>query len=99
MLIILQHSMVFVGRTHPIYTEVDRKTPKRVGNLVKSSSASLHGMLMAHKEDVQAYISGLVKSTGASNSVNSSQPLSIAGPATTGGPATVPDPRMLGVRS
>ena len=56
--------MVFVGRNHPIYTEADRKTPKRVGNLVKSSSASLHGMLMAHMEEVQKYIKGMVKSTG-----------------------------------
>ena len=96
---VLQHSMVFVGRTHPIYTEADRKTPKRVGNLIKSSSASLHGMLMAHKEDVQAYISGLVKSTSAPDSVHSSQlPINI-GLATTGGPAMVADPRTLGVRS
>ena len=56
--------MVFVGRNHPIYTEADKKTPKRVGNLIKSSSASLHGMLMAHKEDVQNFIKGLVKSSG-----------------------------------
>ena len=53
--------MVFVGSKHPIYTEADKKTPKRVGNLVKSSSASLHGMLMTHKEEVQNFISGLVK--------------------------------------
>ena len=57
--------MVFVGCKHPIYTAADRKTPKRVGNLVKSSSASLHDMLMTHKEEVQKFIKGLVKSTGA----------------------------------
>lgn len=91
--------MVFVGRIHPIYTEADRKTPKRVGNLVKSSSASLHGMLMTHKEDVQAYISSLVKSTGTCDSVHSGQPPSFTGTATTGGPAIVADSRMLGVRS
>ena len=66
--------MVFVGCNHPIYTEPDRKTPKRVGNLVKSSSASLHGMLMAHKEEVQKYIKGLVKSAEAERPTDEDPP-------------------------
>ena len=52
--------MVFVGRTHAIYTEPDAKTPKRVGGLVKSPKASLHGMLMAHQKEVQDYITSKI---------------------------------------
>lgn len=66
--------MVFVGSKHPIYTEADKKTPKRVGNLVKSSSASLHGMLMAHKEEVQKFIKGLVKSAGSESPMEEDLP-------------------------
>ena len=69
--------MVFVGCKHPIYTAADRKTPKRVGNLVKSSSASLHDMLMTHKEEVQKFIKGQVKSTGAESPMEEVLPVAL----------------------
>ena len=54
-------------------------------------------MLITHKEEVQDWISGLVKSTGLLNPLPSGQNPSIPGPAMVTGHAAA-DARMLGVQ-
>lgn len=56
--------MIFVSEDHPIYSASGpKKLSKRYGNVIKSYGKGLHGMLMAHKEDVQAFIDSRIKGT------------------------------------
>ena len=56
--------MIFVSEDHPIYSASGpKKLSKRYGNVIKSNGKGLHGMLMAHKDDVQGFIEGKIKGT------------------------------------
>lgn len=55
---------MFVSEDNPIYSiSGPKKLSKRYGSLVKSYGRGLNGMLMAHKEEVQEFIEGRIKST------------------------------------
>ena len=59
--------MVFVSEDHPIYgASGPKKLSKRYGNAIKSYGIGLHGMLMAHKEEVEEFIERKIRSGSAS---------------------------------
>lgn len=58
--------MVFVSEDNPIYgPNGPKKISRRYGNVIKSYCRGLHGMLMAHKEEVQEFIEGRIKGKAA----------------------------------
>ncbi len=58
--------MVFVSEDNAIYgPNGPKKISRRYGNVIKSYGRGIHGMLMAHKEEVQEFIEGRVKGKAA----------------------------------
>lgn len=55
-----QNSNVFVAHTHSLWSKTDRKMSRRYGKVERSPGTKLNEMLLLHRDEVLAWVTGKV---------------------------------------